>query len=97
MLSGVPTPDESATHNPFNLLGGLSHFIMLPHVERKPAHRFETVVRGLVSLAIHTKLVTPPFSIVLWQDAMSWAGVPEAAVDKYRDFGSSKIYIWLSR
>jgi hypothetical protein len=55
--------------------------VVLPDPYDLPASGFQHRGVATVAFAGGTKLAPPPLSVSLWQDAVLWTAVPEAAVD----------------
>ncbi len=55
---------------------------MLPDAENAPPEGMQTFVDLCVSAHVRRQFCSPPFPVLLWQRAMSWAFVPETPVDE---------------
>jgi hypothetical protein len=67
-----------------NQIGGLADALVLPDVEREPAHLDEGTVGPSISTSVLLELRSPPFGVVFWRHVMLWASVPEASIHEHR-------------
>lgn len=59
---------------------------MLPYTNRNPPLRLQDFDGTLVAKLVGENLLVPEFAVTLRSRPMDWTAVPEAAIDKNRNF-----------
>lgn len=66
---------------------------VFPHVNRKPVQLLELGVLATIPFLIRSKLFAPPLGVVLRENAVVSASVPEASIDEHGDSCASESHV----